>query len=113
MNGAIYEALSARTDLMAQQALRDVSSLTVWEDQRQRRIEEYRQSLGLDRVGALDAPTTRDFGEFRGRGFHCRKFAFELLPDCWGAAAIYFPDAPSLERRPAVLYTCGHSARGS
>ena len=113
MNGAIYEALSVRTDRMAQQALRDVSSLHLWEQQRPRRIEEYRQSLGLDRVGTLGVPATRDGGEFRGRGFHCRKFAFELLPDCWGAAAIYYPDAPLLEKRPAVLYTCGHSARGS
>jgi len=113
LNGTIYEALAVRTDRMAKQALRDVASLSSWKQQRPRRIEEYRQSLGLDLVGPLGVPTIRNYEEFRGRGFYCRKFAFELLPDCWGAAAIYYPDAPSPEMRPAVLYTCGHSSRGS
>jgi len=101
MNGTIYEALAVRTDRMAKQSLRDVASLSSWKQQRPRRIEEYRQSLGLDLVGPLGVPAIRNYEEFRGRGFYCRKFAFELLPDCWGAAAIYYPDAPSPEmRRP-------------
>ena len=113
MSQTIWKSLSSQADQLAQRALADIDSLEKWKSELPSRRRELLRSLGLDPWPSRSVPTVREFGDFTGDGFRARKIAYELLPDCWGAATIYYPTASPGGNFPAVLYSCGHSATGS
>lgn len=112
-NSTVWGAIAKCAESMAERALSDVGSREDWEKVRAKRAAEYRASLGLDQLPVCGVPDIREYGEFRGTGFRARKIGYELLPGCWGAATIYYPEPLSPGKLPAVLYTCGHWWKGS
>jgi len=115
MSSLIWKSLSQQADRIADGALSGIHTLDDWKAELPARRLELRRSLGLEPwpENAQDIPKVREYGEFHGEGFRARKIGYELLPDCWGAATIYYPDPPPGKKHPAVLYSCGHTQTGS
>lgn len=110
----VWKALSNRADRMAEAAFSTIVSLQDWERERVVLQKEFLRCLGLD---PLPRPVrqleTRSYSSHSGEGFRIQNVGFEILPDCWSSAAIYYPEPCKEERAPAVLYVCGHSKIGS
>ncbi|MFN2351436.1 MAG: alpha/beta hydrolase family protein [Kiritimatiellia bacterium] len=113
MGITIWQHLSDQTCAMAQNALKGLRSRAQWEKQRPRRHHEYMQSLGLAPLPERCDLQITEYGEFRGKGFRARRLGFQIMPDCWSSAAIYYPDPLPKGRLPGVLYVCGHAAIGT
>ncbi len=94
-------------------AFRGIESLADWKDVRVTLQREFLKSMGLVSLSPKCDLATRDFGEFGGAGYRARKIAFQILPDCWTSATIYYPDPLPSGRNPAVLYLCGHAQIGT
>lgn len=109
----IWDSLAARSEQMAETAMSDVLSLDDWRGIEAQRRREFLRCLGLDPMPEACDPDVREYGEFRGKGFRARKIGFQLLPDCWGSAVIYYPDPLPPQRAPGVLYVCGHADIGT
>lgn len=93
-------------------AFAGIETLEDWLAVRGERHRELERNLSL-----TSAPRFRDGriverGEYTGKGYRLRRINFEILPDCWGAATIFYPDPLPAKPAPAVLYVCGHAALG-
>jgi len=93
--------------------LTDVTSAEDWWTLRPRYRREYLYMLGLWPIPErtpLEATVT---GELRGEGFVVEKLSYQSRPGLYVTANLYRPaGGEEGERRPAVLYVCGHSPRG-
>ena len=89
-------------------ALADVTSLADWEGRREQIRRQFFVSMGLDPLPAKCDLKLTDYGAFAGEGYRARKVAYQILPDCWGTANVYFPDPLPEGKLPAVHYACGH-----
>ncbi len=98
---------------MARVALKDVTTLEEWKTLRPRRHQQYMHSLGLDPLPPRCDLKVTEYGELKGQGFRARKIGFQILPDCWSSACIYYPDPLPKGKAPGVLYVCGHSTIGT
>ena len=101
-----------KTPRMAGNALSDIAGADDWNKVRPARGTEFLAALGLEPLPCQCDSGIRNFGETSGPGYRVRKIGFQLLPDCWASAAIYYPDPLPSERCPGELYLCGHSAMG-
>ncbi len=113
MGITIWENLSNETVEMARIALKDVTTLEEWKTIRPIRHREYMHSLGLDPLPQRCDLKVTEYGELKGKGFRARKIAFQILPDCWSSACIYYPDPLPKGKAPGVLYVCGHHSIGT
>ena len=93
-------------------ALEDVASLEEWEAVREGRKREFFRSMGLDPMPERCDLRLAEHGEFAGDGYRARKIAFQILPDCWATACVFYPDPLPAEKAPGVLYVCGHTHIG-
>lgn len=103
---------AARARRMQKNAFHGISTLADWEKVRKERRREFLQNLGLDPMPSACDPKVLDCGEEKGDGYRMRKIGFQILPDCWATANIYYPDPTPEGRQPAVLYVCGHGKIG-
>ena len=113
MGITIWQHLSERSEEMARNALKDVKTLEEWKKIRPQRHRDFMRSLGLDPLPERCDLKATDRGAFKGKGFRARKIAFQVLPDCWNSAAVYYPDPAPRGKAPGVLYVCGHASIGT
>ena len=96
-----------------QNGLKDTATLDDWNRERPERYREFLRCLGLDSVPERCDSQVRDCGTFEGAGFQARRIGFQILPECWASAAVYYPDPQPRTSAPAVLYVCGHATIGT
>ena len=94
------------------QAFTGINSRTDWDVQRPNLYRKFMQSMGLDPLPERCDLSVRVHGELSAQGCRIQKVSFQVLPDCWSTAVIYYPDPLMSLKNPAVLYTCGHFAIG-
>ena len=104
-----YENVARRIEA---DAFKGIGTLADWQRARPVLKQEFLRSMGLDSTAPQCDPSPRDFGEFRGEGYRARKLAYQMLPDCWISATVYYPDPLPPGRLPAVLHLCGHAGIG-
>lgn len=112
MSNTIWAGLAADTQRMADEALTDIASLEDWEQRRPQLREEFLRSVGLAMLPDRCDPQVTEQGELHGDGYRVRKIGFQILPDCWASACVFYPDPLPPEAAPGVLYVCGHAANG-
>lgn len=109
----IHAHLAALSAEFSERFLDGVTSAEDWWTLRPRYRREYLYMLGLWPVPErtpLEATVT---GELQGDGFVVEKLHYQSRPGLYVTANLYRPaDGEEGERRPAVLYVCGHSPRG-
>lgn len=107
---AYLDTLSVR---LSERFLEGVASAEDWWALRPRYHREFLYMLGLWPVPERTPLQATVTGELRGDGFVVEKLHYQSQPGLYVTANLYRPagDAGS-ERRPAVLYVCGHSPRG-
>jgi dienelactone hydrolase len=113
MGITLWQNLSDQAEQMANNALKDVKTLDDWKLQRPQIKKEFMRSMGLDPIPEKCDLKITEYGTFSGKGFHGRKIGFQILPDCWTSACVYYPDPMPKGRLPGVLYVCGHGAIGT
>ncbi len=112
MNASLWSSLSAQADEMAASALADISTLPEWEAAYPARHEELFAGLGLSPLPPRCDLRLTEYGTLQGEGYRARKVGYQILPDCWASATIYYPLAAPA-KVPGVLYLCGHAANGA
>lgn len=112
MTSTIWSMFADKARDMANGAMDDIASAADWNKVRPARQTEFLRALSLDPFPNRCDPAVREFGETSGTGFRVRKIGFQILPDCWASAAIFYPDPLPAGRHPGVLYLCGHAALG-
>ena len=105
-----YENVARRIEA---DAFKGIETLADWQRVRPVLKQEFLASMGLASAAPQCDPATRDFGEFKGEGYRARKLAYQMLPDCWISATVYYPDPLPPGRLPAVLHLCGHAEIGT
>jgi dienelactone hydrolase len=113
MGITLWQSLSVQAERMADNALKDVHSLADWQRIRPQRHKEFMRSMGLDPIPPRCDLKVTDYGGFEGQGFRGRRIGFQLLPDCWSSACVYYPDPMPKGPAPGVLYVCGHGEVGT
>lgn len=104
-----YENVARRIEA---DAFKGIETLDDWQRVRPVLKQQYLDSMGLASTAPQCDPAVRGFGEFKGEGYRARKIAYQMLPDCWISATIYYPDPLPPGRLPAVLHLCGHAGIG-
>lgn len=90
-------------------SLKDVESPADWERERPRLRRALLSALGLDPLPPR-TPLQPQTGATLDEGaFRVETLLFQPLPGFYCAANLYLPAGTSSERRPAILYVCGHS----
>ena len=84
-----YENVARRIEA---DAFKGIETLADWQRVRPVLKQEFLASMGLASAAPQCDPATRDFGEFKGEGYRARKLAYQMLPDCWISATVYYPD---------------------
>jgi len=109
----LFESLSCRTRRMQEEAFDGIRSPADWAQVREKRRKDFRKDLGLESLSAPCEPEVREYGWHSGPGFRVKKIGFQILPNCWASANVYYPDPMPGERVPAILYVCGHAKNGA
>ena len=104
-----YEHVARRIEA---DAFKGIATLADWQRVRPVLKQEFLASMGLASTAPQCDPAPRDFGEFKGEGYRARKIAYQMLPDCWISATLYYPDPLPPGRLPAALHLCGHAGIG-
>lgn len=131
MSSSMMQYLVARTERMQAKAFEGIDTLSDWQAVRAERRRELLANLSLNRVPGWPpekapdgessdtqpaAPATplrhKSFGEISGQGYRMMRIGFEIMPDCWSSACLYYPDPLPAEPAPGVLYVCGHAEIG-
>lgn len=90
-----------------------ITSAEDWSKQRDRFKHEYFYMLGLDPLPERTPLKATVTGTFEGTGFVVEKLHYQSRPGLYVTANVYRPpDSAKAEKRPAVLYVCGHSGVG-
>ncbi len=92
MNISLWDYYQRLADRIGAKAMAGVPSRAEWTKIRPRLVREYFQSMGLDPLPDYRSAEFRDGGVWRGRGFQTQRIAWQILPDCWNSACIYWPD---------------------
>ena len=104
--------MAGRALSMQALALDGINTMADWEAVREDRRREFRANLSLTRVPEFESLRQRTMGEFTGEGYRMRRIGFEVLPNCWSSANIYYPDPMPASPAPGVLYVSGHARIG-
>lgn len=112
MGNTLWQSLVDGSEKMVCDALKDVPTLEDWKRIRPQRHQEFMRCMGLDPLPQKGDLKIREYGVFSGKGFRGRRIGFQILPDCWASACVYYPDPLPKGRLPGVLYVCGHNTIG-
>jgi cephalosporin-C deacetylase-like acetyl esterase len=112
-NEMIHDYLAQETAKIEAKLDNDFSSLTDWQAQRPKYLEEYFYMLGLSPMPErtpLKPVITRTI---KCDGYEVDMLHFQSRPRLYVTANLYRPaNVIAGEKLPAVLYLCGHSSRG-
>ncbi|HUY91816.1 MAG TPA: hypothetical protein VMV10_23945 [Pirellulales bacterium] len=93
----------------------DVRSLDEWQAKRREYLEQYFYMLGLSPRPEKTPLKPVITGKLTGDGYVVEMLHYQSRPGLYVTGNLYLPDgdkANKNEKRPAVFYVCGHSARG-
>lgn len=111
---AMWQSLARRAEGLVASVPRESMDAVGWLAGVEERRAAFRRNLGLEPwPGPAGLPQTKEYGGISGEGYRARKLGYELAPNCWGSATIYYPDPLPPVAVPGILYTCGHSPVGS
>ena len=105
------EYLSREARRMQAAALRSLPPATQWPAERERRLAQYFDMMGVSAYMALSERPPLNVqvtSETQREGYRIQTLVYESLPQLYVTANLYLPDdlfAPA----PGVLYLCGHS----
>ncbi|MBN1492361.1 MAG: prolyl oligopeptidase family serine peptidase [Phycisphaerae bacterium] len=111
----IQEYLRVETAKLHDRYLEGIKSLDDWTAQGERYRDEYLYMLGLSPLPERTPLHATVTGTFAGDGFEVEKLHFQSRPHLYVTANLFRPpagDGGLSEKRPAVLYVCGHGSRG-
>src|SRR5690606_28417572 len=100
MSNTIWSTLATEAERMAAAAFSDIHTLEDWEKCRPQLRADFLRSVGLATLPERGDPRLTDHGELSGKGFRVRKISFQILPDCWASASIFYPDPLPPEAAP-------------
>lgn len=112
MSTSLMQSLVDRATRMQERVFEGIETLADWQAVRPERLAEMRENLSLTAIPEHEGLRCREFGTESGKGFRMRRIGFEILPDCWSSACIYYPDPLPAKPAPGVLYVCGHAGIG-
>ena len=112
MGKTLWEYIISKANGISKSALEDIRTLDDLEKSKRKRREELLRSAGLWPFPAKPDLQVRRHGEFTGQGFRAVKVSYQILEDCWGTAAIYYPNPLPEEKLRAVLYLPRHRPSG-
>ncbi|MHC4873553.1 MAG: hypothetical protein ACYTFY_17040, partial [Planctomycetota bacterium] len=92
MGITLWQSMSNNAKEMIDNAFCDIKTAEDWEKARPEIKHQFLHSMGLDNLPEKCDSKVTEYGEVKGEGFKARKIAYQLLPDCWGSAVIYYPD---------------------
>lgn len=112
---SIWQSLANSAHEMARSAFSNINTLEDWQRARADIHRQFLHGLGLDPMPPRCDLKITEHGTFAGEGYEARKIAFQIMPDCWSTAIVYYPAGPGATARPApgVLYVCGHAPIGT
>lgn len=113
MGMTLWDHFSNQVEAMARKALGDVGTLEDWQQVRPQLKAEFMASMGLNPLPAKCDLNITEYGTFSGKGFRGRRIGFQIFPDCWSSACVYYPETLKAEKLPGVLYVCGHGGIGT
>lgn len=113
MSVTFLDSLGNRAVKRAKAAFGGIHTLVDWQAVRPEVRRDFLQALGLELLDGRCEPNLIEYGEFSGEGFSARKIGFQILPDCWASATIYYPEPRREGQMPGVLYVCGHGKVGT
>lgn len=105
--------LAGQARKMKDNAFAGIQTLDDWTAVRGDRQREFARNLSLVNNPEFKGGRVVERGDSSGKGYRLRRINFEILPDCWSAASIFYPDPQPTAPAPAVLYVCGHSPLGA
>ena len=110
----IQAYLANHADRLHQQVSRDLPDQRFWDAAREKWRNELDFMLGIDTARAqartpLQATVT---GVLERDGYVIEKLHFQSRPGLYVTANLYRPTGGPQQRRPTVLYVCGHASRG-
>ncbi len=111
----IDKVLAAETDRLSLKFLEGARTRTEWEKVRPRLYQEYMDMLGLWPLPAKTPLHATVTGTLERHGAVIEKIHFQSKPGLYVTANLYRPANPpggAQAKLPALVYVCGHSARG-
>lgn len=105
--------LAGQARKMKENAFAGINSLDDWAAVRGDRHRDFARDLSLLNGADFRGGRVVERGDHDGDGYRMRRINFEILPDCWAAAVLFYPDPQPSAAAPAVLYVCGHSPLGA
>ncbi|MCW8129965.1 MAG: acetylxylan esterase [Planctomycetota bacterium] len=109
----LWAYLAERAARIEARAFEGIATREDWEARRTPLRRAFMASVGLDPLPTRCALALTDHGGFEGKGYRARKIAYQILPDGWATATVYYPEPLSGGPHPAVLYACGHATIGT
>ncbi len=113
MSTSMMRYLAEQARKMKDNAFAGIDSLEDWLEVRGERQREFLHNLSLQDFPEAKPGRVVETGESVGEGYRLRRINFEILPNCWAAASVFYPDPAPSGPAPAVLYVCGHSPLGA
>src|SRR5258708_32874252 len=109
----IDKYLAAETDKLAQKFLDGAKSLADWQKIRPRLYQEYMDMLGLWPIPEKTPLKATVTGQVEAHGVVVEKLHFQSKPGLYVTANYYRPNTlTDKQKLPAIVYVCGHSAKG-
>ena len=111
----IEKYLAAETDKLSAKFLDGAKTIDEWKQKRPRLYQEYMDMLGLWPIPEKTPLKATITGTVEAHGVVVEKLHFQSKPGLYVTANLYRPKAQgreSLGRFPAIVYVCGHTAKG-
>jgi len=109
----IHQYLRMRTERIHACFLEDIKTKGDWLQRLPKYRDEYLYMLGLSPMPTKTAINATITGSLQGDGFVVERLHYQSRPGLYVTGNVYRPSSLDSDNRlPAVLYVCGHTARG-
>lgn len=113
MGISLWQSLSNKAKEMTETAFDNIETAGDWQAIKPKIKRQFMHSMGLDPFPKRCDLKITECGTLAKKGFKVRKIAYQIIHDCWGTGAIYYPDPMPKKNNPGILYVCGHNPTGS
>jgi dienelactone hydrolase len=108
----IEKYLTAETDKLSAKFLDGAKTIDEWKAKRPRLYQEYMDMLGLWPIPGKTPLKATVTGMVEAHGVFVEKIHFQSKPGLYVTANLYRPINRGKQKRPAIVYVCGHSWKG-
>ena len=91
MSISLWENLALKSEALAKNAFKNIDSLDDWNKVRTQMLGEFKECLGLSPFPKKCDLKIKEYGVVSEKDYTMKKIAFQILPDCWNSAAIFYP----------------------